>query len=113
MSKPVNDEIEVRTELLNLIPQTYCSDGCDGNGSAIGCNSPDDCFQIQCEYCYTVRFPLVDTLIAQTKKAELKGRIDGLNHAIKTSNHRDFVPVWMINELINQSQSERNKLEGK
>ena len=105
MSEPVNDEIDKKPRAVKNGMSQAEYDTWMFLVDKLTVNEP---------YTYAIKqSDLTAFITSQTKKAELKGRIDGLNYAIKTSNHRDFVPVWMINELINQPQSERNKLEGK
>jgi len=89
---------ELRDKIIALVPQTACEFGCDGNGTYSDNDMDGEQVAAQCEYCYVVRFPTVDSLYQLVVESQIK-------ELKRLQSSYDSEIGWDIGDRLTQLQS--------
>ena len=69
---------ELEDKVKQLVPQSGCQFGCNGEGSYMEMSEREAPIQAQCEYCYVVRFPIIEKLLALIESERQSAQIEVL-----------------------------------
>ena len=110
------DDKALREAILKLTPQTHCEFGCDGDGTYSDTDMNGEQVPAQYEYCYVVRFPIVDSLVALVKEQQqtwadhIIGDNDFTYHDLKNEGSTSIsaIPNKIRNELRTEQRKHNN-----